>query len=163
MADAFLAKVVSGSGKAWIVTPQITEDDGTLHPDITVGSQEGITPMAGDTVLVLTMKNNLNEKPIPRFFMASESNGVIVGVVTTSSGFTLTGDFHFVGDILIDGAFSITGNMTITGDVDITGDVTIDGSIKVGGVDIGPDHQHLSGSFSNSGGSVVGTSGAVVP
>jgi hypothetical protein len=123
MADAFLAKVVSGSGKEWIVTPQIIEDDGTTHPDIDVSAQGGITPEVGDTVLVLTMRNNLNETPIPRYSKATESNGVIIGVLTTASGYTLTGDFNFIGDIAIEGSLSITGDLTVTGDIEAEGDV----------------------------------------
>lgn len=132
MTSAFLAKVVSGDDDEWIVDPLITEYDGTPHPSITVTTQEGITPNVDDIVLVLTMRNNLDREPISRFYDASESNGVIIGVVTAPNGFTLTGDFNFIGDVTIDGNLSVTG-MFQTGQLAVQGDSAIGGNLVVAG------------------------------
>ncbi len=132
MTDAFIAEVVSAGTEAntWTVTPQITEHDGTLHPDITVGVVEGITPHAGEKVLILTTRNNLDNSAIHRYYEASEACGRIVAVVQTSTEFELTGDFKFVGDMTVDGNLHVTGDLTVDGNATISGDADFDGADK---------------------------------
>jgi hypothetical protein len=101
-ADAFIAKVDAPGASAgeWLVTPQIIEMTGVQHAQITVGTSQGIKPAIGDSVLILTMRNNLDFANVSRYFEANEANGVIVGVVAASA-------FENVG------AFTITGSLKV--------------------------------------------------
>ena len=134
MADGFLATGVSYSeaDKTAVVSPLIVENDGTPHPDITVKPVAGIKPAAGDIALVLTIRNNLDDKEVSRFFDASESNGRIVHIVTPVGGvFTFKGNYKFIGNMVFEGNVDVTGDVTIDGAVDVTGDVTIDGTVTI--------------------------------
>ena len=156
MTYACLGTVSGGSGSTWQVDPLIIEDDGTNHPTVDVTVRDGLTPTVGDTVLIEFMRNTLSLTSVKRYFDASESNGVIIGIIKTANGYVLTGDYKFIGNVTIE------GDLSITGDMNITGDVTISGNLTVSGKDVGPNHEHLPGTYSNSGGPVVGTSGIVV-
>lgn len=104
MTDAFLATVISYSTteKAAKVQPLIIEDDGTDHVPITVKPDAGILPETGDTVLVLTARNNLDGEKISRFYTASETNGRIVHVVKSKKGV-----FRFKGNYQLNGNLSV--------------------------------------------------------
>ncbi len=156
--DAFLAKVVSeGEAGLWTVQPLIQELDGSLHPEISAKTRDGLTPTIGDTVLITTMRNNLDFSVIGRFYLASASNSVIIGIMKTIAdpSYILTGNYNFIGDSLF------TGNVVIDGNLEVSGDVDITGSLTIGGIPF-ENHMHLPGTYSNSGGPVVGTSGGVV-
>lgn len=133
--DAFVATVV-GAGllpDTWEVIPLITEIDGTDHPEITVGARDGITPTPGDTVLVVTMRNNLDLSAISRVFPSSESNGVIVGVMAQTTGYALTGDYTFIGDMIVDGDLTVTGDVTVTGGITAVGNSSFGGNVAITG------------------------------
>ncbi len=104
MTDAFLATVISYSStlKTAKVQPLIRENDGTDHVPITVKPDAGILPETGDTVLVLTARNNLDGEKVSRFYGASETNGRIVHVVKSKKGV-----FRFKGDYKLDGNLSV--------------------------------------------------------
>ena len=127
MIDAFVAKVESGSGLAWKVTPQIINDDGNQHPVIDVTVKTGITPKVGDIVLVMTMKNNIDFSNVNKFMNASYSNGVIIGIATSQDGkYYFTGDYNFQGSFVIDGDLTIdntngSGNGIFKGTLEVKG------------------------------------------
>ena len=127
MIDAFVAKVESGSGLAWKVTPQIINDDGNQHPVIDVTVKTGITPKVGDIVLVMTMKNNIDFSNVNKFMSASYSNGVIIGIATSQDGkYYFTGDYNFQGHFVIDGDLTIDntngrGNGVLKGTLEVKG------------------------------------------
>lgn len=140
MVDAFLAKVVADNNDGtFTVTPQIIEHDGTTHPDVLAGIVQGITPASGDTVLIVTTRNTLDNTPIQRYFDASEACGRIVAVVQTSGQYILTGQFKFIGDFTVDGKFHCTGDVQIDGkctidkDLKVKGNATIDGDCSIKG------------------------------
>lgn len=148
MTDAFAA-VVTGPGEglhAWVVVPQIIENDGTPHPPITVQAGGGITPAPGDYVLVLTARNNLDNLPVKRFYESSESNGRIAAVLVAATGYTFQGTYRFIGPVSLTGNLAVTGNTTllgnltmtgneaVTGNVNITGNSTISGNLTVAGI-----------------------------
>ena len=123
MTDGFLAKVVSydPTTETAEVLPLIVENDGTKHPGITAKPVAGVLPSTGDVVLVLTLRNNLDDAYISRFFTASESNGRIVHVVTPANGvYTFKGDYKFEGNVTIEGDVAVTGDVSIEGLVTIT-------------------------------------------
>lgn len=134
MTDAFLATVESYDLvlKTAKVKPLITENDGTKHPGIEVKPVAGILPAAGDLVLIVTIRNNLDDSFISRFFSSSESNGRIVQVVKPADGvFTFKGDYKFEGDVEFKGDVTITGDVSIEGDVSLKGDAAIEGNVTV--------------------------------
>ena len=132
MTDAFIATVVSvNPDTSCIVTPQIIEHDGTTHPNVTAGVVEGITPTAGDSVLVLTTRNNLDNAPIQRYYDASESCGRIIAIVKTASVYSLTGSFKFIGSVEITQNLTVDGNLTVKGTLSVTGDTTLSGRLTV--------------------------------
>lgn len=121
MIDSFVAKVESGSGLAWKVTPQIINDDGNQHPIIDVTVNEGIRPKVGDMVLILTMKNNIDFSNINKFMKASYSNGVIIGILTSQDGkYYFRGSFVVDGDITIDNT-NESGNGILKGTLEVKG------------------------------------------
>ena len=149
-ADAFLADVVSAGDdpQTWVVQPLLTEFDGEDMEQIKVSSGE-ITPSVGDTVLILTMRNNLDFEKISRYYTASASNGIIIKIIKTSANpqYVLTGNYKFVGDL------------QITGKLDVSGNTNVDGTLTVAGKNINT-HTHgtggPNGTLSNGGGPVTG-------
>jgi len=127
MIDAFVAKVESGSGLAWKVTPQIINDDGNQHPMIDATVETGITPKVGDIVLVMTMKNNIDFSNVNKFMNASYSNGVIIGIATSQDGkYYFTGDYNFQGHFVVDGDLIVdnangSGNGIMKGALEVKG------------------------------------------
>lgn len=131
MTDAFLATVVSyvKSTNIAIVKPLIIEPDGTLHPAVNASPIAGITPSPDDIVAVVTLRNNLNDKPISRVYGASETNGRIVDVVKPKNGvFTFTGNYKFIGDVVFKGDVEVTGDVTFDQDLTVTGELEVDGA-----------------------------------
>lgn len=164
MTDAFIAQVVGATGGDWTVTPKIIEHDGTTHPDITVSAVGGITPQVNDLVLVVTARNNLDNSPAPRYYMASEACGRIVAIVQTSAQYVFTGTFKWIGNLTFDGNVHVTGNLTVDGTLDATGNATmhgnltvngnatIDGTLSVGGHDVlSHNHSDPQGGTTGSG------------
>lgn len=136
MTDSFLATVVSydKAKNEATVSPLIVETDGTDHPDIITKPVAGITPEAKDVVLVVTARNNLDDKTISRFFEASETNGRIVHVVKPQNGvYIFTGDYKFVGDVKVDGKLEVTGDVTLDSNLEVKGDTKLDGDLHVVG------------------------------
>lgn len=135
MVDPFLAKVVADNNDGtFTVTPQIIEHDGTMHPDVLVSSIGGITPEAGDTVLIVATRNTLDDTPIQRYFEASEACGRIIDIVKKSAGpYLLTGDYKFDGDFSCTGDVQIDGKCTIDKDVKVKGNMDIDGTLTIAG------------------------------
>lgn len=136
MTDAFLATVISYdvAEKTAVVSPLIVENDGSAHPDITVKAVAGIKPATGDIVLVLTIRNNLDDAEISRYFESSESNGRIIHVVKPAGGvFTFKGDYKFIGDVVFDGDVSVTGDTTMDGDLTVKGDTKVEGDTTLEG------------------------------
>jgi cytoskeletal protein CcmA (bactofilin family) len=142
MTDGFLATVDSydEAENTATVSPLVAELDGTPHPQIKVKPVAGIKPASGDTVLVVTIRNNLNDEEVSRYFAASESNGRIIHVVKPAGGvFTFKGDYKFIGDVVFDGNVEVTGDttldgdLTVKGDAEVEGDTTLDGDLTVKG------------------------------
>lgn len=125
MTDAWLATVVSydPATKTAKVLPLIVENDGTDHVQVSANPVAGTYPEAGDTVLVLTARNNLDDKKISRFFDSSEMNGRIIHVVKS-----LEGVYRFKGNYRIDGNLEVNAPDVITfvvGDT-LTFEVTVE-------------------------------------
>ena len=165
--DAFVAIVV-GPGllpDTWEVLPSIAEVDGTDHPSITVGARDGITPTPGDTVLILTMRNPLDLTAVSRYYTASESNGVIVGVMAQTAGYVLTGDYTFLGNVIIDGDLSITGGLTVVGNATIGGDANLTGELTASDAVFGiirfSTHKHVGSPTAPPG--AVSPTGVAIP
>lgn len=136
MTDAWLAEVISFDPltKEAVALPKITEPDGTPHPEITVKAVAGITPEPGDLVLVITLRNNLDDAYISRFFEASETNGRIVDVVKSVQGvFKFTGNYKFTGQFAIDGSLDVTGPVSVDGSLDVTGPATLKNGATITG------------------------------
>lgn len=153
-ADAFIGVVVAEGDepRTYLVNPSIIEHDGSTHKPVLCATAQGVTVEPGAKVLILTMRNNLDFAPIQRIYGASESNGVIIGVVD-AEGFELTGDYKFVGDVLIE------GNAVINGDLEITGTLILNGTNINQFV---TNHMHVSGTLTAppGGGAVTGVTGA---
>lgn len=152
--DGFLATVLgeAETDGLWRVDPLRIQIEGSDHPEIEVLTRDGIRPQGDDIVLILTMRNDLDLEPINDYFVASDTNGVIVGIVKTSSAqlYIMKGNYKF------------DGNLEITKDLEVKGNVVITGTLKVGGVNYSA-HTHLPGTYSNSGGPVTGVSGGLAP
>lgn len=144
MSDCFLAEVISFSSSTFKgkVKPLILEADGSTHSDINVEAKSvsGVTPSVGDLVLVVTSRNNLNDKPIHRYNQTSESNCRIIAVVKKNGqNFVFTGDYQFKGDVEITGNatfkqdLKVEGDTELEGKLDVGGDVVIDGDAEIGG------------------------------
>jgi len=145
MTDAFLAtveSVVDPLQFLYKVTPKIIENDGTTHPVITVRAAKGVTPSPQDVVLILTTRNNLDNKPVQRYFEASEACGRIIAVIqSVASGLVLTGPYNFIGDVTIKGDLSLqtnpdtgsTGSLLAAGNVIIGGEAVVGGDVSVAG------------------------------
>lgn len=116
MIDGFIAKVDSYTGGKWVVTPQIINDDGQQHDQIEVISRDGITPKTGDLVFVMTIKNNHDFSNIQKYFPASYTNGVIVGIAISQDGFYyIEGDYNFKGSFEVDGSQVINQTLEVNG------------------------------------------------
>ena len=63
----------------------------------------------------------------------------------------------------VQGAMSITGETDIIGATSITGDTAIAGALTNNGHDVGPNHEHLPGTFKAGSTSITGVSGHVTP
>ena len=134
MTDGFLATVDSydEAENTATVSPLVAEYDGTPHPQIKVKPVAGVKPASGDVVLVVTIRNNLDDAEVSRYFPASESNGRIVHVVKPAGGvFTFKGDYKFIGDVVFDGDVEVTGDTTLDGDLTVKGDAEVQGSLDV--------------------------------
>jgi hypothetical protein len=168
-ADCFLADVVSIDGTIFTIQPLIKEFDGTPHIEVTAISR--VTPGIGDTVLVLTMRNNLDLEEISRYYKASASNCTIIGVMKTTANpnYVLTGNYNFIGDTLFTGNLNVTGNVTIDGNLtvgsnaDVTGNVGIDGILTLAGTNMNL-HIHQAGALISAapGNPVTGVTGLMV-
>jgi len=131
-ADAFICDVIKNNGDGtWDVDPRIVEIDGTDHPTIKVNAVGGIKAQVGDVVLVETVRNNLDDKKISRFYPASETNGRIVGVAEPVLQYVFKGDYKFEGDVTIQGNLEVTENVQVGGNVSVTGNTTISGTLRV--------------------------------
>lgn len=171
MTEAFIAKVDSfnEATKLYTVLPQIVEFDGTDMAPIKVAALNGIFPAIGDSVLIVTTRNNLDDEKINRYYEASATNGRIVAVITPLEfvfkgnykiignltvtgnlivegnlqvgGLTVDGESVFNDNIQITGDIDMTGNLGITGNITQTGNTDITGSLTVNGVDFSA-HTH---------------------
>jgi len=122
MTDSFVAKVKSGSNQSWVVTPQIINNDGKQHADITVGVRDGIKPTVNDLVMVNILKNNLDFANINEFYQASRTNGIIIGILMTSgSNYYLVGNYNFKGDFKNEGKMNNTGKVTFDDTLEVKG------------------------------------------
>jgi len=114
MTDSFVAKVKSGSNQSWVVTPQIINNDGKQHDDITVGIRDGIKPTVGDLVMVNLLKNNRDFSNINEFYQASRANGIIIGILMTSgNNYYLVGNYNFTGNMVNDGTLEVKKATTL--------------------------------------------------
>lgn len=122
MIDGFIAKVKSGSGLSWVVEPQIINNDGKQHPDITVGIRDGIKPLVNDLVIILTIKNNLDFLNINMFYQPSYTNGIIIGIAKTQENkYYLDGNYNFTGDTVNDGKLNVTKDVTFDQTLQVKG------------------------------------------
>lgn len=143
-ADSFLAVMDTPADPVTglcTISPMIVELDGTPHPPVRARAVGGLTPVAGDTVLVITIRNDLDGLlPVSRYFGASEANCRVVDVVIPASGQRiLTGNYKFTGALTVQGSLtvtgpvSVTGNTTLTGPLSVTGNTTLTGNASVSG------------------------------
>lgn len=142
MNDCFLAEVVSFNSVTFEgrINPLIIEVEGSEMETVTAKSVSGVTPQAGDVVLVVVTKNNLDNEPVSRFFKASETNGRIIAIVKKNGqDFVFTGNYKFKGNVEFDGDVTITGkaifedDVEIDGNLDVGGDTALDGDLDVAG------------------------------
>jgi hypothetical protein len=134
MTDGFIATVVSNNmDGTWTVLPKIIEYDGTPHIPIKVNAVDGLYPVTGDTVMVVTIRNNLDDSNINRYYKASESNGRIIGIATPVVFYQFKGNYKYTGDIILDGNLTILGDLTMTGDLTVAKSITVAQDITVVG------------------------------
>lgn len=155
-ADAFICDVISKNTvkKTWKVRPRITEVDGTNHPMIDVNAVGGLDPVVGDVVLVVTARNNLDDKKISRFYPPTEANGRIIAIAKPVTKYFFEGDFEFDGDVVFTGNVTIEKdltvrkNLTVDEDAEVGGDLTVDGEVKASDAVLGnirfSTHTHTS-------------------
>ena len=135
MTDAFICEVIKKNAidKTWDVQPKIVEFDGTDHKVITVNAVGGIDPQIGDIVLVVTARNNLDDKEINRFYESSETNGRIVAVAKPMIFYTFKGDFEFIGTVLFTGGIQTTGDLLVQGDLIVEKNASVGQNLIVTG------------------------------
>jgi hypothetical protein len=152
MTDGFIADVRSYNpvDNTWMVEPRIVEFDGTDHPLIKVNAVQGISPNVGDVVMVVTIRNNLDDKKINRFYEASETNGRIVGVAKPVTQYVFEGNYKFEGNLIIDGDLTVEDDLRVKGDLEVDGDAFIDDDLSVGG-DLEVDGETATGSLTVNG------------
>ena len=117
MTDSFIAKVLSFSlgTKKGKIQPLVIMQDGKKITSIDAKAIGGVTPSPGDLVLVIAIRNNLDDKEISFYYNPSWSNCRIVAVAATDSGtYKFTGNYQFTGGI------TFTGNLTVTKDLNVT-------------------------------------------
>lgn len=89
MTDSFLAKVISysKSTKKAKIQPLVIMADGTQKKNLPLdaGVIDGLVPEEGDTVIILTTRNNLDKKEISIYFDATWSNGWIIGIISSNT------------------------------------------------------------------------------
>lgn len=145
-ADGFLCEVISPNpiDGTWNVKPKIVEVDGTDMVIIKAKPVGGIDPVVGDVVMVVTTRNNLDDKKINRYYESSDANARIVAVATPVLRYEFKGDYKFIGDVIIDGNLEVTGDLEVGGDVSVgtilqpgdlvvTGDAEVNGNLDVDG------------------------------
>lgn len=105
MTDSFLAKVTSftASTKKGKVQPLVLMQDGKKTDALDAKAISGITPKVGDIVLVVAIRNNLDDKEISIYYDASWSNCRIVGIALSNDGkYYFTGNYKTQADEIIE-------------------------------------------------------------
>ena len=134
MTDPFIASVLADNGDGtYSVGPKIIENDGTTHIPVNAIPTEGIIPTVNDLVLVLPVKNNLDNTSIQRFFKSSEANGRIIAIVSTAGTYNLKGNYKFDGNFEITGTLTIDKDLTVKGNSTVNGNSTVDGDMTIKG------------------------------
>lgn len=136
MSEAFICDVVKKNPEdgTWDVRPRIVEVDGTNAITIKAKPVGGIQPQTGDVVLVLPIRNNLDDKKINRWYGSSDANGRIVAVAKPMMKYVFEGDFEIDGDIG-------EGNLKVKTEIVVGAteiNVTKHGHITVLGPTVGP-------------------------
>lgn len=120
MIDCFLADVISYNAleKKAKVMPLVILKDGTelSNLPIEVKTVSGIKPSIGDTVLIVTSRNNLDDKSISIYFDPSWSNGRLIGIVSTNGSYTLKGNYVFESNVTFESDVTVKGNLTVEGE-----------------------------------------------
>ena len=137
MTDCFLATVISYNPLTKIakIMPLVILKDGTEISNTPLDAKtiQGIKPAINDIALIVTSRNNLDDKSISEYFEPSWANCRLVGIVSTNGSYTLRGNYVFESDVTIQGDLSVGGDADIQGDLDVNGDTDIQGELTVQG------------------------------
>ena len=118
MTDCFLATVNSYDATTKIanVKPLVILKDGTETQTLDVKTIQGIKPSSGDTVLIVTSRNNTDDESISEYFEPSWANGRLIGVVSTNGSYTLKGEYVFESDVTFESNVTFKENVTFEKD-----------------------------------------------
>ncbi len=134
MTDSFLAEIESFSSatKKGKIKPLVIMADGTKNQTLDAKAVGGITPQKGDIVLVLAIRNNLDDKEISIYYEASWSNCRIIGIAATNTGtYKFTGNYQFTGGITFTGDLTVTKDLNVTENLIVGKDATISENLTV--------------------------------
>lgn len=140
--DSFLAKILSfNSGtKKGKIEPLVILEDGKKQKELDAKAVSGITPLPGDIVLVIAIRNNLDDSEISCYYESSWSNCRIVAIASAKAGtYKFTGNYQFTGGV------TFTGDLTVTKDLNVTENLVVGKDATIGSGDGGGDLLVLGG------------------
>lgn len=117
MIDSFLAEVISYDSlkKTAEIEALVLMNDGSKQT-LPAKPVFGIVPKPGNVVLVLAIRNNLDNEAISIFYKPTWANSRIIAVVSENSNeYHFKGNYFFEGDLEIDGKLKVTKDLTVEG------------------------------------------------
>lgn len=134
MIDSFLAEITSFSSatKKGKIKPLIIMADGTDNQTLDAKAVGGITPLTGDIVLVLAIRNNLDDAKISIYYKPTWSNCRIIHVASPKAGtYKFTGNYQFTGGITFTGDLTVTKDLNVTENLIVGKDATVSENLMV--------------------------------
>lgn len=146
MVDSFLAEITSFSSatKKGKIKPLVILADGTDTQILDAKAVGGITPLPGDIVLVLAIRNNLDDSKISIYYKPTWANCRIIWVASPKAGtYKFTGNYQFTGGITFTGDLTVTKDLNVTENLIVGKDATVSENLMVtqdvtigGGLDV---------------------------